>query len=222
MRDDGKHYLVEYLYPDQKKVVAEIMAKLKEWLECDDPANFEPVRMTINGSGGSGKSVVINTLVSLFRRMFATDDVVRVAAPTGVAAFNVGGETFHHMLGNAVTKGEYKASSMNSDKRKRLVTKFKTLLALIVDERSLVTVKDFGTCETQISETIFSGGSLAHLSFGALPFVIIVGDDFQLPPSQDGAFTVLNKKGDGDMARAGRRAQGIPRLCKTRHGSGRK
>jgi predicted GTPase len=48
--------------------------------------------MTIMGAAGTGKSVLINTLVTVLRVMFDDNDVVHVAAPTGTAAFNVGGE----------------------------------------------------------------------------------------------------------------------------------
>ena len=66
-RDDGKPFNTTNLYPDQKQVVGKVMDKLLEWLTCDDLGNFKPLRMTINGAGGSGKSVVINTIVSLMR-----------------------------------------------------------------------------------------------------------------------------------------------------------
>jgi hypothetical protein len=43
--------------------------------------------MTIMGAARTEKSVLINML----RVMFDDNDVVHVAAPTGTAAFNVGG-----------------------------------------------------------------------------------------------------------------------------------
>lgn len=93
-RDDGKPFTTTNLYPDQKQMVGKVMDKLLEWLTCDYLRNFEPLCMTINVAGGLGKSVVMNTIVSLKRTMFAINDVVRVVAPTGTAAFNVNGETF--------------------------------------------------------------------------------------------------------------------------------
>ena len=205
-RDDGKSFNITSLYPDQKQVVGKVMDKLLEWLTCDDLGNFKPLRMTINGAGGSGKSVVINTIVSLMRRMFGINDVVRVVAPTGTAAFNVNGETFHHLLGNTVTRRHYTPYSMSKEKRLKLVKKFGTLLALIVDERSLINSKDLGTAEQQISETIFGGGLMSDESFGGLPIVILVGDDYQLPGTDEGAFVALDKKGGTKMTQRGRSA----------------
>ena len=119
-------------------IFVEIMAKVKEWLTCDDISNFEPLRMIINGSGGSGKSVIVNTVVTYMRKMFNLNDVVKVAAPTGTAACNVGGETFHHLMNMQVSRSEYKAATLTDSQRLKLVKKFRCLRALIIDERSLV------------------------------------------------------------------------------------
>lgn len=208
LRDDGTEYKVSGLYPDQRKIVAVVMRKIREWLECDDLSNFKPLRLVINGSGGSGKSVVINTLITLLRNMFKTNDVVKIAAPTGTAAFNVKGETFHHMLGERVSAFEYKANSMSPSKREALVRKFKMLLCLIIDERSLVSHKLLGTAERKIAETIYEGGHLQDHSWGGLPVVILVGDDYQLPSADDGPLTTFSKDKirTGQMTIAGRKA----------------
>ena len=187
MNDKGEPYSVDCLYPDQAQVVARVVAKIKEFVECKDPANFKPMRLTINGPGGSGKSVIINTIVSTLRQMFDCNDVVRVCAPTGAAAFNVGGETMHSLCKNAVSRFEYKPNSMQDSKRKALVAKFRTLMCLIVDERSLASNKELGRAERQIAETIFGGGPIRDDDslFGGLPVVILVGDDYQLPGAKD-------------------------------------
>ena len=205
--NNGKgEYKVEFLYNDQKKIVAEVMAKLNEWLECEDLSKFQPLRMTVLGAGGSGKSVVINTIVALMRKMFNYDGVVRVAAPTGTAAFNVGGETFHHLTASKVSSAQYRPNAMksNKEKRKKLIQKFQTLLALIIDERSLVSSKDLGTTNRMIAETIYGGGPFPNESWGGLPIVILFGDDYQLPSLTEGAFSVFDPKSVGPMVRLGR------------------
>jgi hypothetical protein len=55
--------------------------------EKKDP--YIPLRLTVRGASGTGKSYIINTLVSYLRRMFGDNDVVHVLAPTGIAAFNI-------------------------------------------------------------------------------------------------------------------------------------
>ena len=194
MRDSEegpKEYKVEYLYSDQKAIVAEVCTKLKEFMEMEDLRKFKPLRMTVNGGGGAGKSVVINTIVTIFRKMFNYNNVVKVAAPSGCAAFNVKGETFHHLMELKVSSSTYKPGSMSQDKRDRLLAKFKVLLCLLIDERSLVNSKELGATNQMISETLYGGHFADHQDFGGLPFVILFGDDYQLPSCGAGAFDAI-------------------------------
>lgn len=206
LKENGTNYRAEDLFDDQKDVVAVVMDKIKEWLEADDLTNFKPLRMIINGAGGSGKSVVINTIVTMLREMFGVNDVVKVAAPTGTAAFNVGGETLHRLVGQRPNDPDYMPNSMARSKRINLVQRFKTLLALIIDERSLVSSKLLGTTERMVAETIFEGGELRDTSWGGLPVLLLVGDDFQLPSTEDGALQALFKKNGCRMVHIGRRS----------------
>ena len=80
-RPDGMDYSFHALYPDQQQIVTQVMSKINEFIESDVLTTFQPLRMTINGAGGSGKSVVINTIVSLMRKMFQINDVIKVVAP---------------------------------------------------------------------------------------------------------------------------------------------
>lgn len=192
------------LYNDQKGIACVIMNAVREWVECEDLSKFEPLRMVVNGSGGAGKSVVINTIVTVMREMFDCNDVIRVAAPTGTSAFNVGGETLHHFTGMGTSEMQYKANSMTPDHRIRLIKKCKTLLALVIDERSMVSTKVLGTTSRMLAETMFEGGPLSHLSFGGLPIVVLFGDDFQLPSQEESALDALFSKGGGKMNVIGR------------------
>jgi hypothetical protein len=206
LKDDGTEYSVEMLYEDQKEIVAVVFDTLKEFLTMDDIADFKPLRLIITGQGGSGKSVVINTIVTLMRNMFGVDDVVKVVAPTGVAAYNVHGETFHHLLHMGVTKGEYKSNNMPNTTRMDLIKRFKILMAMIIDERSLVSSKILGTAEAMISETIFDGGHMQGDSWGGLPVLMLVGDDYQLPGIGEGPLTALYSRYGTKMTYKGRRA----------------
>jgi hypothetical protein len=162
--------------------------------------------MIINGSGGSGKSVVINTIVTVMRKMFNINGVVKVAAPTGTAAFNVHGETLHHLFGMGISGEEYKPNAMNPTHRARLIQKFKTVLALIIDERSLMTSRNLGTAEQMLSETIYDGGPFPQKSWGGIPIVIMVGDDYQLAGIGDGPLTALYIRNRSKISAKGRDA----------------
>ena len=201
-----KTITIDMLGDDQQMIVAEVMNTLNEWMTCKDLSTFTPLRMVVNGAGGSGKSVVLDTIVATIRTMFQRNDVVKVVAPTGVAACNVGGETFHHMLEIGVESSQYSPYSMNSLKRKRLIGKFKNMVALLIDERSLVPSKLLGTCEQVLAETIYEGAELLKHSFGGLPIVVLFGDDYQLPAIGEGALHALYKsRTDGKMTLIGRR-----------------
>ena len=205
-RPDGMDYSFHALYPDQQQIVTQVMSKINEFIESDDLTTFQPLRMTINGAGGSGKSVVINTIVSLMRKMFQINDVIKVVAPTGTAAFNVKGETLHHLCCNKVSRSHYKPNTMSKEKRIQLIKRFKALLVLIVDERSLINSCDLGTVECQIGETLYGGGHMSEESFGGLPVVILAGDDYQLPGTLEGAIASIFNKGGTEMTRKGRSA----------------
>ena len=66
-------------------------------MEAEAPS---PLRMIVSGTAGIGKSYLIHCLRLL-------GDKVCVAAPTGVAAFNIEGHTLDSLL-SLPTKGEYK------------------------------------------------------------------------------------------------------------------
>ncbi|KAL5715296.1 hypothetical protein ACHQM5_017467 [Ranunculus cassubicifolius] len=60
-------------------------------------------------------------------------------APTGVAAFNVGGATIHHELANSVDKkGNQQYTPLNGDQSRRIQEDFKDAKLIIIDEYSMV------------------------------------------------------------------------------------
>lgn len=61
-----------------------------------EAGDLSPLRIIISGRAGTGSSYLINCLRLILQ------DKVRVAAPTGVAAFNVDGHTLHSLP----TKGD--------------------------------------------------------------------------------------------------------------------
>ena len=73
------------------------MRNIKRWIEDDD--KYEPLRITVIGEGGTGKSVLINTIVAMMQSMFQCKDCVVVCGPTGAAAYNAGGVTLHSFFG---------------------------------------------------------------------------------------------------------------------------
>ena len=198
----GQCYTITSLYADQQFILYKILQKVHEWLYSDNLETFIPLRCTIMGQGGSGKSVLLNTITSVMRRLFQRNDVIKVACPTGTAAFNANGETLHRLTLQGIGS-EYKPNTLPQSKQAILKERFKHLLCLIIDERSLLTSKLLGTTAQIISETIFHGANSNDL-FGGLPVLILVGDDYQLPGISEGAFHALQSIKGSKMTQKGR------------------
>jgi len=197
MKTDGSRYELDDLMNDQRDVVAYILSKLREWfdyVENWDEAKgaFKPLRMTIVGAAGTGKTVLVNTIVTILRDIFGINDVVQLAAPTGCAAFNIGGETMHHLFMIAVRRAlagmELDLSEM---KKKILKNTFRRTIAILLDERSMVALKAMGVAASNTAATAH-GGFHEQESFGGIPILILFGDDYQLPPPiAKGPFDIL-------------------------------
>ena len=92
----------EMLNLDQRQIFENIKAHLLHQVkhesgECS--CTFKPLRMFVSGVGGTGKSFLIHTLKCLIDSLWQTDDLTcAIAAPTGLAAFNVGGVTVHRLF----------------------------------------------------------------------------------------------------------------------------
>ena len=78
---NGGLYSINFCGPDQKEILARVLMKLREWVELPsriktnhENHKFAPLRMTVSGEAGSGKSVLIHALVTVVRRMFGYKD----------------------------------------------------------------------------------------------------------------------------------------------------
>ena len=134
--------------------------------------------MTLCGLAGSGKSTVINTLVTAIRKISQKNNSVYVCGPTGSAAFNAGGETCLQLFN---IQGQLYNAELSAQALKSLMSKLEDTIALIVDERSMISALLLGTMEAYCRQAAFKG-TKPHISWGGLPIVILVGDDYQLPP----------------------------------------
>ncbi len=81
----------------QQAVVLASIDTIVKFLNND--TKYKPLRAIIRGCGGTGKSFIINTIISIVRKMTQQNDTNQVGAPTGSAAFNVQGSTLHRLLG---------------------------------------------------------------------------------------------------------------------------
>jgi ATP-dependent DNA helicase PIF1 len=134
--------------------------------------------MTVLGQGGTGKSVLINTFVRVMRTMFKNNNSVHVSAPTGSAAFNVGGETLHRIFRANCKKMEQELSHREKEE---LIFKLYNTIALFLDERSMIAKLLLGCAEKYSAQTAHGGGHVSE-DWGSFQIIILFGDDYQLPP----------------------------------------
>ena len=104
------------------------------------------------GSGGTGKSFIINTIISMVRSLTDSNGTVQVAVPSGGAAFNVQSSTIHNLLGVTVTNPE---KGLTENTKSRLLEQLKQLLVLIIDERSMLSSKVVAAAERNTRESIY-------------------------------------------------------------------
>lgn len=123
-------------------------------------------------STGTGKSFLINCLKGLLQT------IVRIAAPTGVAAFNVQGYTLHSLL-HLPTKGEFK--NLEGEQLQQLQDSLAGVKYIIIDEMSMVGRKLFGQVDSRLRQAFPHS---ADVVLGGCS-VLLFGDFGQLPPVVD-------------------------------------
>ena len=90
------------LNDDQRRVFDNVKTYLVHQKSHEDnecSCDIKPMRMFVSGVGGTGKSFVIEAIKALVNSLWPLDTLVcAIAAPTGLAAFNVGGTTIHRLF----------------------------------------------------------------------------------------------------------------------------
>ena len=137
-----------------------------------------PLLLHLDGEAGTGKSYLIDTMSTRLydiAQSFACDDPVLRAAPTGVAAYNIRGQTLHQLFQLPV-RGPFVPLSGGS--LSRLQSQFKSCHYLIIDEKSMMGLGQLYHIDRRLGEAF---PSRSDLPFGGLT-VVLCGDFYQLPP----------------------------------------
>ena len=156
--------------------------------QCD----FKPLRMFVSGVGGTVKSFLIEAINALVASIWPSDGLTcAVAAPTGLAAFNVGGITIHRLFQLPV-EHEGKAAgcwSLPKASQKVMKTTLRNMKMIIIDEVSMVSSLNLAYMHLRLEE-LFGGTEW----FGPRN-MLFVGDLLQLPPvSGSPVFERINTK----------------------------
>ena len=142
---------------------------------------LKPLQMFISGVGGTGKSFLIQTIQAKVAEIWK-DQTSRVtcvvAAPTGIAAFNIGGVTVHRLFQLPIEHEGKTAQywSLPKGSQKMLRTTLRDLKLVIIDEVSMLSSLNLAYMHLRLDE-VFSGNDW----FGSMN-VLFVGDLLQLPP----------------------------------------
>ncbi|RXK41116.1 hypothetical protein M231_01519 [Tremella mesenterica] len=149
--------------------------------------SLPPVLLNIDGTAGTGKSFLIDAISQELTRLqhwylpaLPEESLIRRIAPTGVAAFNIGGQTYHSALSLAADTKNF-SSDISSTRLASLQEGWKDVRYMILDEKSMIGRMALGRIDERL-RLIFPGQS--HLPFGGLS-VLLVGDFGQLPPVGD-------------------------------------
>ncbi len=124
----------------------------------------------LTGKAGTGKSTLIRHFLA------ETERPTLVAAPTGIAALNVGGYTIHRLFGFHPSHTVEHIRSRNYHPG-RFATALSYVRTLVIDEASMLRADVFD----MIAVALERFGPDPTLPFGGVQLVL-VGDLFQLPP----------------------------------------
>ena len=62
---NGNPYTIKSLSFEQQQIASVILKKVHEWMTCKDLSEFQPLRMTVFGETGTGKTTLIKALMSV-------------------------------------------------------------------------------------------------------------------------------------------------------------
>ena len=127
----------------------------------------------ITGSAGTGKTHLLNNYILYLKERKIVPTIV---APTGIAASHLNGKTIHSFFALGINNSIDEAYIGKLLERNPLVTRFKALKILIVDEVSMLSPDIFASMDA-----ILQAFKHNTLPFGGVQ-VILSGDFFQLPP----------------------------------------
>ena len=157
-----------------------------------DTHRVPPLRLMLLGTAGTGKSTTVQTLLQEIKRLLAAHsykgEFVRVAAPTGCAAFNIRfGATTLHRLFHILNPFRWRELKEDSQELATFQEKMKALQLVILDEVSMIGKQMMGKISSRCRQSKSAEANpdddvLGNLSFGA------VGDPAQCPPIQDTPF----------------------------------
>ena len=166
----------------QKRCVQYILHSVLEGPASKDRSSMDRLRLLVHGPGGCGKSVVTRAAAHMLRQ---SGKGTVLAAPTGVAAFNISGVTLHSSLLLPVVNQSYgKTCDVPLPRGEQLAALqnfWKHVDVLMVDELSFVS----SALLERMDQHLQLARDMPGVPFGGL-HIIFIGDLYQLPPPGGG------------------------------------
>ncbi|XP_078582369.1 uncharacterized protein LOC144865469 isoform X1 [Branchiostoma floridae x Branchiostoma japonicum] len=156
---------------------------VRNWcMETAQGKRPDPFHIFVTGGAGTGKSHLIKCIYYEATRLLGKaqenpDKVsVLLTAPTGTAAFNIGGSTVHHAFHLMCVTKTYQPLSEST--LNTLRAQYESLKIVIVDEVSMVDMKLMSSIHGRLGQLTQSRSSA---NFGNVS-ILAVGDMYQIPP----------------------------------------
>jgi len=218
LKHDGSYYKLQEANGLQRIILYHVFRTVKNWITRSD--SYTPFHRIVSGGGGSGKSYIIHQITSVIRRMFSKTETVETAAYTGSAAYNIGGRTIHSAYAINCSHPDYELSQ---DQRDKMTRRMRYTVALLFDERSMIPADVLGAVERNVALTCH-GGNKHKIKWGGVPVVLLLGDDYQLPPVQHkgkgkGAFSALDYQIGRKTRPLSVETRGIEEFLRISHGA---
>ena len=145
----------------------------------------EPFYLHVTGGAGTGKSHLIKCIYNEATKLLKNHDdpeqaTVVLTAPTGTAAFNIGGFTIHSVF-KIPKNAKAVYEPLSNDSVNTLQAQMSGLKILIIDEVSMVDRKILAYIHGRLKQVKCLRSSDREHLFGGV-CVLAVGDFYQLPP----------------------------------------
>ncbi|KAL8597100.1 hypothetical protein ACOMHN_008173 [Nucella lapillus] len=165
--------------------------------------------LNISGAAGTGKSFWLNCLRRYVKEQGLPSSFVKSAAPSGTAAFQIGGQTLHAMLQLPIGNHDLESLEKDSPCQGKLQDAFSKTAILVIDEKSMIGQKTFFHVSERLKE---AKPYRASEPFGGLT-VVQLGDWKQLAPVFDSPL-YHNPCGSKSRTKAGAAEYNVYRLFK--------
>ena len=157
------------LNAEQMRAHDEVVRIVRGEVECS-----YKVVLTI-GRGGTGKSWLVDAITTTLCSQSRTD-VVKVLAPTGKAALNIGGQTLHAKDGLLLPVTPNDEKDLTGESLNALQRNYKDIQVVVIDEYSFLSLTMLYWINRRLQQA-----KVNDLPFGGL-CVLLTGDPAQLPP----------------------------------------